>query len=750
MSPSPFAIGGSQGAGALPRSASSAAGYPYGPAAAASGAFPPTGQGLGGAAAAAAPPLAGPPFQSTAELRPASPLPPPSGQSFQSAAGPGLQSWAGSPAVTGRSFHTMLPPAAAPRRPASERSLPPSPRGAPPQSGPGAPPGSGPGMGHHLVLVLSRLLDMPIEKNAFGSTKRYRVRVYNDENREVGVSKEISGLSADEAHGRHMETISIPVDHGVIRVHAASQLIYVEVEHASGFLGGSEIGRCQIHRLDPRSSQIWPYALSDKDGLPANCGIELKVVEKGGPPLPVPSVPMSYQTVGPMATSQMLGPPAMMPPPLGPPSPRASGRHLQAAMQDVSHGVCAQLQFDKVTDMPYPRSDTLKEVLLTVFPEESDKELRRVGPFAAMDQGASTQHGRLVRAACMGASVFVQAPLHFGGAAEEGAMYLRVAVAYANSANPSAGLEFVGGTDSFKVCWVPSPLQYHELRGRDGKTLGGVYLKHRLLTEAEAAAQQAGEASGVLEVQQSPRPHAGGAPVEPLHRVRGRLGHFPPGSQEEAYEQAAINAEAQNRALLQRCKMADPQSHETNPHVQFVNGYREWDSLDSLFGTMGPNPLTLSEEVGPTVARSYQDASSVLEELRQKLPKPMNPADERLNLELIRTMYRGDPRVVQSGLRPVICKNPEDIARSKDLSWCPDPPVYAPMRNMREEDKETLRLACYAPEMNAKLLFCDANPNYRLYDDIWGVLADYKSEQCPAMPPPPGRRRRVKDDCIMA
>ena len=58
-----------------------------------------------------------------------------------------------------------------------------------------------------------------------------------------------------------------------------------------------------------------------------------------------------------------------------------------------------------------------------------------------------------------------------------------------------------------------------------------------------------------------------------------------------------MNGEAQNRALLQRCKIADPAFSERDPHIKHVNGYREWDNLDSLFTTMGPNPLAMSDEV---------------------------------------------------------------------------------------------------------------------------------------------------------
>lgn len=59
-------------------------------------------------------------------------------------------------------------------------------------------------------------------------------------------------------------------------------------------------------------------------------------------------------------------------------------------------------------------------------------------------------------------------------------------------------------------------------------------------------------------------------------------------------------------------------------------------------------------------------------------------------------------------------KDANEIAGPHDMTWCPDPPVYVPMSNLTEKDKETVRLACYKPEQNASLLFVDANPNYNI------------------------------------
>lgn len=582
----------------------------------------------------------------------------------------------------------------------------------------------------------------------------YRVRVLNDEKKEVGKSEEIPAIATNQA----AETIAVPKHAGTIRLKQrdCTALLYLEVSHVGGVLGGGDIiGQCQIHRMDPRSSQVWPYALVDAKGEPANCGLELKVVEADGAPLggtPMGSAAQLAYPFGrpPMSMTMGVAPPLSAP--LGTSTVKLGGSKSNAPQ--MSHGISALLEFDKAADLPYPRVG-LNQISLAVLSDETHKELRTLGPFAVLDQEIpSRKAGRLARANCAGASVFVQDPLHFGGESEEGAMYIRLALSYSCSHTDAkaAATELVGVTNPIKVSWVPTQTKYYPVISKEGSTLGGIYLRHRLLTEQEARQQPHNEMLSAFE------PHGGkmqrvpatGGPVEPMHRVSGRTGTFPKGSREEICEQACINAEAQNRALLQRCKRADPNRHETDPHVKIVNGYREWDSLDSLFATMGPNPLAMSQEVGPTVARSYRENHMLYSELMDKLPPANNPAEEKMNLQLIRMMTNQDPIKVTSALRPVVCKDPDEILAGQDLKWCPDPPVYAPIRNMREEDKETLRLACYAPEMDSQLVFADANPNYRVDEDIWGVLADYKTAESLVVPKNPAHHKRVKDDCIMA
>lgn len=604
----------------------------------------------------------------------------------------------------GPSFRTMAP----------VHEVPPG----PPQTSPGA-------VGRDLTVHVLRLLDMPIEASLFGGMLKYRVKVFDGEQNELDRTPDFEGLPAEQAKQRQVQTIDVRPEDGAIRLRTSSLLLFLQVEHVGAVLALPRvIGRCQIHRLDPRSNEVWPYQLNDSGGEPVECGVELRITE-GRPPLVPGTAPNWSQQ------SERIGPPSEAP-------------QMQGAMQDMNHGVSAFLELQRVSDLPYPRNDRMDAVMLTVLAEDGQKEFRRVGPFEAEFPGGL----QLVAADCLESPVYIQAPLHFGGDADEGAMYVRISVAYTKLQQRTQAAEQVGVTDPIKVSWRPIKRQYYEIKHKgSGKVLGGIYLSHRLMTETEAKAQ--GPGAGVEVPPQRQRPHIG-APVEPLQRVSGRTGNFPPGSAEEAFEQATLNTEAQNRALLQHCKMADPDSHRNDLHIKWVNGYREWDSLDSLFKTMGPNPLAMSEEISPSVTRGFADTTSILAELAPRLQVPMSPAEEQLNLNLIGMLHRGDPLKVTSAVRPVVCKDPDQIAKNRDMTWCPDPPVYMPIRNMTEEDKQTMRLACYAPEQNAKLLFADANPNYQIKEDIWGVLADSKASRSLVVRKPEHMQRRVKDDCIMA
>ncbi|CAK0803754.1 unnamed protein product, partial [Prorocentrum cordatum] len=538
-------------------------------------------------------------------------------------------------------------------------------------------------MSQDLTIQILRLLDMPVSRTLIGHDKSYKVVAMDSKNNKLGETGPIAGIDGMTVFDGENETLTLTPEEGTLRLKTRSSLIMLFVQYVGG-ISQQFIGKCKIHRQDPRSTQVWPYALSDPHAAhgkeePANCGIELKVVEGPADGMASAAVPamasMGVPGSGPLAS------PSAAPPDFADPI-----------------GLSAFLMIDKVTDIRLPADPNMKRMLLTVNSVDGHTEyVRLMFPIRPMPDSKN-----MVEADCFKSKVYVQAPVHFGGADGEGAMYVRIGIAYVPDVShwdDTKNVDRVGLTDPVKITWRPAPKIYQELKDFENHTSGGVHLEHRLMTSQEKSQEQ--RARNAFTPPVAPA-HAHEAPG---HKISGRTGHFPPGSQEEAWEQAILNCEAQNRATLQRCKKADPHSHEKSPHIQVVNGYREWDSLDTLFTTMGPNPLAMSEEVGPSVARSYHESQSLMKDLAGELIPPLSQADAHMNLELIKMYYRGDPFKAEQILRPVVCKDPGEIKATKDMSWCPDPPVYAPLRNMSEEDRETLRLACYDPSQNAKLLF---------------------------------------------
>eukprot|EP00930_Biecheleria_cincta_P072214 TRINITY_DN5964_c0_g1_i1.p1 TRINITY_DN5964_c0_g1~~TRINITY_DN5964_c0_g1_i1.p1 ORF type:complete len:728 (+),score=130.12 TRINITY_DN5964_c0_g1_i1:202-2385(+) len=628
-------------------------------------------------------------------------------------------------------------------------------------------------VGRECTVIISKLLDVPVDRALFGGVKSYIISILDHNKKEIAQSHEIEGVTEERADG-HTETFGVPPEVGTLRVRTNHRLFYVQVEHSGGVLTGDVIGVCQIHRQDPRSSQPWAYVLS-QGNRPANCGIELCVVESLTDAMNSMSGMASFAgKTGPMASLGYQGPmdtmgSAVQPGSLSPHTPggsmgpgasrlgplasqgalsalgyadKPSLPALDGELDDVQHGVSCMLEFEGAKDMPCPRTAQMRDVMITVM-TDAGKELRKIGLFPTQQQIGS----RLASVDCRQTRVFVQAPLHFGGDAQEGAQYIKIAVSYGKKSGKTVHTELVGITNPIKVSWKPVTKQYQAIHNPESRAvLGGIYLSHRLVSELEAAGQRKQGHSSLKVASQQQAIVA--APVEPEQRISGRTGHFPYGSQEEAFEQAAINAEAQNRALLQRCKKEDPRSHMNE--VRTVNGWREWDSLDEVFRTMGPNPLTMSEELGAQVARSYQHTTSVAKEVGARLGPASTPADQILNVEMLRMYTKEDPTKVSATVRPVVCKNPQEIADPRDMTWCPDPPIYAPLDHMTEHDKETVRLACYDPSQNAALVFADVNPNYNIREDIWGVFADEKKAQSGRMAYMSMHQARVKDDCLMA
>merc|ERR1719217_793800 len=116
--------------------------------------------------------------------------------------------------------------------------------------------------------------------------------------------------------------------------------------------------------------------------------------------------------------------------------------------------------------------------------------------------------------------------------------------------------------------------------------VGGVQLSHMLIPEGELDMR----AFNRRTVATDPRAEVEMKTFMPA-AIHARTGNFPAYTQSEVFEQATINAEAQNRASIQRCRKADPNSQDQSGLVRQPGHYRQWADLDSLFSTMGPNPL---------------------------------------------------------------------------------------------------------------------------------------------------------------
>lgn len=588
-------------------------------------------------------------------------------------------------------------------------------------------------LSQEVTVQIFRLLDMPVSTTLFGNDRSYKVVATDMRNKKLAETGPISGIEQLNVYDGEHETVTLAPEESIMKLKTASPIIFLHVQYAGG-IGGNAIGRCKIHRQDPRSTQVWPYMLSKEtagrpsmyEGESAGCGIELKVTEDVGDPAQAMASSSGTQPMATLGSTQFL-----------------SGVGAPPGFKDPI-GISAYLKIDRVTDLRGPLDPSMRKVLLAVTSEDGCKEFMRL---MFQVQSMSGQ-AKLFWADCRDSKVNVSGPVHVGGDDGEGSMYVRIGLAYVRDIshwNDASNIDRIGMTDPIKVTWRPAQKLYQELKDLSKGTQGGIHLSHRLMTAQESGQASMGRGSQRSGVLQSPKHEP-----KPAQKVSGRTGHFPPGSPEEALEQAILNAEAQNRAMLQRCKKADPHSHDNDPHMRTVNGYREWDSLDTLFTSMGPNPLAMSDEVGPSVCRGYHERENLMKDLAHELIPPLSQADAHMNLELIKMYYKGDPFKLEQLLRPVVCKDPADIKASKDISWCPDPPLYAPLRSMSEEDRETLRLACYDPSQNAKLVFQDINPGYQINKDIWGTLADRKKAMAHIPIGKGGTPKRLKDECLMA
>lgn len=590
----------------------------------------------------------------------------------------------------------------------------------------------------NVTVQIIKLLDMPVAEDVLGIAKQYRIRVLDEEDRELLKTGQIEGMAGDMSKDKTTETVHLAPRDGTLRLETQAPVIFLEIRYAGAFWGNRVVGRCKLHRHDPRSSQPWPYALNTKDGTPAGCGIELLVKEglHGGA----------------MATEPKIAHPAVAAPPRrsDDQSPGNGAVGLPAQLRGLPSlldDIVATMQFDRVEDLPAHALATTEggnepRQQIVISLEDGDRPgvaLAEAGPFNTETQS----RGSVLRVAnCQGrqALAMLKAPYFVGAEAGEGAFFIVAKVWYLCSGGRR---DFVGQTDVVTVTWEPKKDVYHELRARhNSPPIGGVIMTYRLCKQSQ-----------VLEGTSVQNKEAPMRAQVPIH-VSGRSGNFPPGSPEEACEHAILNYQAQNRANVQRLKgISDIRlgPHDETGACRVVNGFREWRDLDALFLSLGPSIL-VDDEATTNVTRAFQENSTLMDEVGPKLAAArggLTTVDQAVvDRRIVAVMHEGDPDKVEAYLRPELCKDPKQIVETGDMRWCPDPPLYTSMKNMRDDDRETLRLARFRPEQDAKLWFHDVNTTYNVKDDVWGIVEDFKTAQSHYVPEV--RERLVRDDCIMA
>lgn len=577
----------------------------------------------------------------------------------------------------------------------------------------------------NFSIQVTKLLDIPVPAaGAFSSRNQvYVIHVYDEEMHKIlGTSDKINGkVEADFDSDCHTLLLA---NEGIVKVNSSGRLFHIELER-EGILGNEVIGQCRISRLDPRSPSQHRYALTH-DEYGAHCGIELQVLEpKFNPKANVHKDPNSL--------------------------PEHQRQTMHAPI--INNGYVAMFVVDKVSDLPAPPKGLKPEIFLSFEADEKDyedHELQRSGPFKV----EPAPHNAKLRSSFVRQTTGVRAPLRVGGASGEGAMYLRVQVAYVSS---HGQMEVVGLTDAIQVRVMESPMQYYEIKPRTiGTPLGGIHLKHRLVTEDtwKKIERELGSGSALPQHTQGQK------------KQEHYVDTTKPGGNVQMKQQLQ-NLEAQNRADYQRYKSHLPAGKV--PGESYEGGYRVWSSMSAMFESMGPHPLAGGDSVGPRVVRGYEEDKKDFDNLQRALrertsksaPKPRKglnqskaiPGKEEidpfLDPAVARLMYDGDPEEVTHRLRPNICKDPEEISRERNIEWLQNS-KYVPIRNMSAEDRETLRLSQYTKDQDAKMNYYDVVPHYKINEDIWGVAAEAKAVKASLMRPPGDSKRRVKDECIMA
>lgn len=84
-------------------------------------------------------------------------------------------------------------------------------------------------LGVHCTVVVSKLLDVPVESGMFvKDAKTYQLRVMDHKRKELVRSEEIQGLEDSQLHGLTTQTFSIPEELGTLHAKTLSKTIQVQ------------------------------------------------------------------------------------------------------------------------------------------------------------------------------------------------------------------------------------------------------------------------------------------------------------------------------------------------------------------------------------------------------------------------------------------------------------------------------------------------------------------------------------------
>eukprot|EP00438_Fugacium_kawagutii_P036762 Skav205318 [mRNA] locus=scaffold3444:227256:228023:+ [translate_table: standard] len=94
---------------------------------------------------------------------------------------------------------------------------------------PQAPPPVDSNIGVHCTVVVSKLLDVPVESGMFvKDAKTYQLRVFDHKRKELARSEQIQGLDDSQLQGLTAQTFSIPEELGTLHAKTLSKTIQVQ------------------------------------------------------------------------------------------------------------------------------------------------------------------------------------------------------------------------------------------------------------------------------------------------------------------------------------------------------------------------------------------------------------------------------------------------------------------------------------------------------------------------------------------